>query len=117
MRVLFISIILVISSTLLAQQSSGETTTYRHQAEQTTKSEQNVIDFKNPAQKVKPVRVENPEGSLKKQNRKMGSSLTSGPPETLEKKENVQSELTNKALQQHLKTNKVLHPINKQKTD
>lgn len=117
MRVLFISIILVISSTLLAQQSSGETATNKHQVEQTAKSEQNVIDFKNPAQKVKPVRVENPEGCLKKQNRHMGSSQTSGPAETLEKKENVQSEVTNKELQQHLKTNKVLRPIKKQKSD
>ncbi len=117
MRVLFISIILVISSTLPAQQSSGKTTTNKQQIEQTAKSDQNVIDYENPAQKVKPVRVENPDGSLKKQNRQMGSSQTSGPAETLEKKENVQSELTNKELQQHLKTNKVLHPINKQKSD
>jgi len=111
MRVLFISIILVISSTLLAQQSSGKSTTNKNQVEQ------NVIDFKNPTQKVKPVRVENPEGSLKKQNRRMGSSQTSGPAETLEKKENVQSELTNKELRQHLKTTKVLRPLNKQKSD
>ena len=117
MRVLFISIILVIFSTLLAQQSSGKTTTYKHQAEQTVKSEQNVIDYNNPAQKVKPVRIVNTEGALKKQNRKMGSSQTSGPAETLEKKENMQSDLTNKELQQHLKTNKVLRPMKKQKSD
>ena len=117
MRVLFISIILVISSTLLAQQSSGKSTTNKQLAEQTAKSEQNIIDFKNPAQKVKPVRMENPEGSLKRQNRQMGSSQTSGPAERLEKKENVQSEVTNKELQIHLKTTKVLHPIKKQKSD
>ena len=117
MRLLFIAIILVISSTLLAQQSSGKSTTNKQLAEQNAKSDQNVIDFKNPAQKVKPVRLENPEGSLKKQNRRMGSSQTSGPAETLEKKENVQFELTNKELQQHLKTNKVLHPMKKQKSD
>jgi hypothetical protein len=110
MRVLYIILIFAFIYTVGAQQTT-KTVTDNNRIVKTEKPTQNVIDFKNPAQKIKPLRVTNTERAELEQNRKMGLSSTSGPAETLEKKQNVESDLTNKDLQRHLKTTKTMRPM------
>ena len=110
MRVLYIILIFSITYTIGAQQMTN-TSTDKNQVIKTEKPAKNVIDFKNPAQKIIPVKVTNHERAEADQNRKMGLSKTSGPAETLEKKQNVESDLTNKDLQRHLRSTKTMRPM------
>jgi hypothetical protein len=110
MRVLYIILIFAITYTIGAQHTTN-TASDNNQAIKTEKPAQNVIDFKDPAQKIKPVKVINHERAELEQNRKMGLSKTSGPLELLEKKQNVDSDLTNKDLQKHLRSTKTMRPM------
>ena len=110
MRLLYIILIFALTYTIGAQQVNNSVEN-KARAIKTEKSDKNVIDFNDPAQKIKPVKVINHERAEVEQNRKMGLSKTSGPAEILEKKQNVESELTNKDLQRHLKTTKTMRPM------
>jgi hypothetical protein len=112
MRVLYIILIFAITYTIGAQQTTN-TATADNPTIKTEKPAQNVIDFKDPAKKIKPVKVINRERVEGEQIRKMGLSSTSGPVESLEKKQNVDSQLTNEDLKNHLRAKKIMHPMSK----
>lgn len=112
MRVLYIILIFAFTYNLAAQQTT-KTVTEKNQVIKVEKPADNVIDFKNPAKKIKVVKVINQERADLEQNRKMGLSSTSGPVETLEKKQNVDSDLTNKDLQKHLRSTKTMRPMSR----
>ncbi len=107
MKTLLIIFLIILCSAIIAQESRGMASKTQQQTEKTDKSQSNVIDYNNPAQKVKPVKLENHEGAIVKQERKTGSALSSGPAEVLEKKDPSESQLTNAQLQQHLKSTKI----------
>ena len=100
MKTIHIFIILVLTTLLLGQ--SGNTIDPEvSRLKDLPAKQDNVIDMQAPGQKVKAVRMQNPQGEIRKANREFGMAKDSGPAQILQNDEEKIT-VSKKELKQYL---------------